>query len=314
MANAREALEEHSVTPLAMIAGAVVGTLVSMFLAPNIVLPVFWAWPKAKALAAQGQLERPIPAIRFLAAPIFWTAILAILSVVILSLSEPFGGFFLIGLMSGSVNVFQLIRKPNQSMEDDFSATYGGFLKVAALDRQVAALLRVTMNLFEATTMKRPDHAPLALRLEAPRARVRHLSFCFTTAGYFVDLPTAEEHNVLFREAMPKLLESVMSYRGEGAVVEPGESVEVVAGEFNGVLTDTIDQWRKYMTTLQTLMASGQKRPHPDTTTIVCAMLRRAEGGHLGPSDVERLRPLAEWFERTISSVGGSFEQLTSAV
>jgi hypothetical protein len=300
-------------TPLAMIAGAIVGWLAAVFALSNILLPLFWAWPKAKMLAARGQLERPIPPIRFLAAPIIWSVALTLVTLVSVSILPPFGGGFLIGLIAGSPSIFQLIRKPNRSMEEDFTATYGGFLKTSVLDRQVAALMRMTMNLFEVTTTNRADHAPLVLRLDARRARLRYLGFCFATAGYFADVPTPEEHNILFQQAMGKLLESVMSYRGEGAIVQAGESVESVAAELNGAFGETIDQWRKYMTTLQSLVASGQKGSHPDKTTIVCSMLRHLEGGDFKQADAQRLWPLAQWIEGTIGSIGGSFNQLISA-
>ncbi len=64
--------------------GVVIGYLVAVSAASNILLPLFWAWPKARRLSREGKLVREIPAARFVTAPLIWTAILAVLGAIAL--------------------------------------------------------------------------------------------------------------------------------------------------------------------------------------------------------------------------------------
>src|SRR5437016_5632659 len=82
--------------------GAVVGYFVAVFAASNILLPLFWAWPKARRLSREGKVVRDIPAARFLAAPLIWTAIVAVLAGIALWLSSGLGSGFVVGFMAGA--------------------------------------------------------------------------------------------------------------------------------------------------------------------------------------------------------------------
>ena len=109
--------------------GVVVGYFVAVFAASNILLPLLWAWPKARRLSREGKLVRDIPAARFLTAPLIWTAIVAVLGGIALWLSFGLGSGFVVGFMAGAVQISGLLSKPNEHMEQDFTDTYGQYLK-----------------------------------------------------------------------------------------------------------------------------------------------------------------------------------------
>src|SRR2546425_1270604 len=93
--------------------GVVIGYLVAIFAASNVLLPLFWAWPKARRLSRQGKLVRDIPAARFVSAPLIWTAILAVLAGIAFWLSSGLGSGFVLGLLAGAVQIGGLVSKPN---------------------------------------------------------------------------------------------------------------------------------------------------------------------------------------------------------
>ncbi|OFV90266.1 MAG: hypothetical protein A3H95_03040 [Acidobacteria bacterium RIFCSPLOWO2_02_FULL_64_15] len=71
-----------------LLLGVVIGYLVAVTAASNILLPLFWAWPKARRLSQEGKLVREIPAARFLTAPVIWTGLLVLLTGIAFSLSK----------------------------------------------------------------------------------------------------------------------------------------------------------------------------------------------------------------------------------
>jgi len=101
-------------TPMMFFLGAVAGYFVAVFAASNILLPLFWAWPKARRLSREGKLVRDIPAARFLAAPLIWTAIVAVLAGIALWLSSGLGSGFVVGFMAGALQIGGLVSKPNE--------------------------------------------------------------------------------------------------------------------------------------------------------------------------------------------------------
>ena len=60
------------------IVGTGFGLLVGFFAFCNIILPLFFSWPLAKRLERESKLIRPIPAVTFLIAPVFWGGLLAL--------------------------------------------------------------------------------------------------------------------------------------------------------------------------------------------------------------------------------------------
>src|SRR5437870_13313325 len=129
--------------------GAVVGYFVAVFAASNILLPLFWAWPNARRLSRDGKLIRDIPAARFLAAPLIWTAIVAVLAGIALWLSSGLGSGFVVGFVAGALQVGGLVSKPNEHMEQDFADTYGEYLKEDGT-KDAKAVMRMVANLLEA--------------------------------------------------------------------------------------------------------------------------------------------------------------------
>ncbi len=93
----------------------------------NILLPVLWAWPKARRLQRQGRLVMPIPARRFLIAPLVWALLILGSLWLVSSLVDPFG--YALGLVIGFVQIVKVALKPNEYMEADFSDTFGEYLR-----------------------------------------------------------------------------------------------------------------------------------------------------------------------------------------
>ena len=53
-------------TVVAVVVAVILGYGVGVFASSNIILPLLWAWPKARRLYREGMLTRPIPTWRFL--------------------------------------------------------------------------------------------------------------------------------------------------------------------------------------------------------------------------------------------------------
>ena len=109
--------------------GFVVGRGVGVYAASNVLLPLFWAWPKAMHLHRMEKLIRRIPAHRFLIAPLTW-GLLILGSLWLITFFHLWlsGGYYL-GLAVGSSKVVKLLFRPNEDMEDDFADTFGEFLR-----------------------------------------------------------------------------------------------------------------------------------------------------------------------------------------
>jgi hypothetical protein len=110
------------------IVGAVLGYIVGVFAASNVILPLLWSWPKARRLRLNGMLLRPIPAVLFLIAPTVWS-LLVLGSAVLIGafFAAAFGGYA-IGLLAAFGQTMRLVGAPNNDMEADFAATYRDYL------------------------------------------------------------------------------------------------------------------------------------------------------------------------------------------
>ena len=112
----------------------IVGYVAGLFAASNILLPIFWAWPKARTLQRNGRLFKPIPATRFVAPATFWTALLATSAILIGGGMPPDDGTsYLFGVFIGTLQTGRLIFNPNADMEADFKKTYEAYLQVPSL-------------------------------------------------------------------------------------------------------------------------------------------------------------------------------------
>jgi hypothetical protein len=101
----------------------------------NIVLPLFWAWPKARRLGREGLLSKPIPAATFLVAPLMWTVLVSgplLLAAVVL---PSVAGAYLAGLLVSLGQTVSSLLKPNaklrQDMQADFADTWRAYLKAS---------------------------------------------------------------------------------------------------------------------------------------------------------------------------------------
>jgi hypothetical protein len=119
--------------PLLLIILVVVGYLVGSLATENVVLPLLWAWPKARRLARANQLVRPIPVSRFVVAPLFWLAVVvASVWLVDAAFSAVALAAYVGGLVAHALSVFRLVLKPNGDMEADFNDAYGSYLSTRA--------------------------------------------------------------------------------------------------------------------------------------------------------------------------------------
>jgi hypothetical protein len=108
----------------------IVGYAAGLFAASNVLLPLFWAWPKARKLERDGQLFRPIPAARFVAPAAIWSLGVAVTVLLV----DGFGGSassYLIGVFVGTIQTGKLLLDPNQDMEADFKSAYESYLKIS---------------------------------------------------------------------------------------------------------------------------------------------------------------------------------------
>lgn len=166
--------------------GVVIGYFVAVFAASNILLPLFWAWPKARRLSREGKLVRDIPAARFVTAPLIWTAILAVLAGLAFRLSSGLGSGLILGLLAGAAQIGGLVSKPNEHMEQDFADTYSEYLKEDGT-RDAKAVVRMVANLLEAGLLPGKSKAgqlgtgaPMVPAFGLADSGFRYAVFCLT--------------------------------------------------------------------------------------------------------------------------------------
>lgn len=293
--------------------GAVVGYVIAVFAASNILLPLFWAWPKARRLSREGKLVRDIPAARFLAAPLIWTAIVAVLAGIALWLSSGLGSGLLVGFMAGAAQISGLVSKPNEHMEQDFADTYGEYLKEDGT-RDAKAVLRMVANLLEAglvpaqsTAGQLGTGAPLVPAFGLVDSGFRYAVLCLTMV-HVVCGRKMRNADVTLAECLTHLAETGAQQNDAGdfrffkTPVTTGQAYKSgseVARQFLNSWSQWIDLTRR---------DSGNARAG---TPLVCAMLKRTESeSPLTEADQQRLWPLACWFEGWIPTIDSSFDQL----
>ncbi len=296
--------------------GVVIGYLVAVFAASNIVLPLFWAWPKARRLGREGKLAREIPAARFLTAPVIWTAILAVLAGIAFSLSSGLGSGFLVGFMAGAAQIGGLVSKPNEHMEQDFADTYGQYLKDDGT-RDAKAVLRMVANLLEAGLVPAQSKAgrlgtgaPVVPAFGLADSGFRYAVLCLTMV-HVVCGRKMRNADVTLAECLKHLAETGAQQNDAGGLrffkspVTTGQAYKSGSDHARQFLNG----WSQWIDL--TRRDSGNARVG---TPVVCAMLKRTESeSPLTEADQQRLWPLACWFEGWIPTIDSSFDQLTGS-
>ena len=107
----------------------VIGYAFGLFAFSNIVLPLLWAWPKARRLDRERRLTRPIPGALFLVAPLVWS-LLVLGSLLLLSSILPAAvGGYVMGLVVSFGQIARLVFSPNADMEADFADSFRAYLE-----------------------------------------------------------------------------------------------------------------------------------------------------------------------------------------
>lgn len=296
--------------------GAVVGYFVAVFAASNILLPLFWAWPKARRLSREGKLIRDIPALRFLAAPLIWTVIVAVLAGIALWLSSGLGSGFVVGFMAGALQIGGLVSKPNEHMEQDFADTYGEYLKEDGT-KDAKAVMRMVANLLEAGLLPGKSKAgqlgtgaPMVPAFALADSGFRYAVFCLTTV-HVVCAHKMRNADTTLSECLKHLAETGAKQDASDGFSFFDSPVTVGQAYKSGseVARQFLNTWSAWIN--HTRRDSDNARAG---TPVICAMLKRTESeSPLTEADQQRLWPLACWFEGWIPTIDSSFDQLTGS-
>jgi hypothetical protein len=108
-----------------------IGYLVGLCAASNIVLPLLWAWPKARRLKREDRLRKPIPLARFVVPPGIWLLALAASYWLVYAVFAA-ANSYLFGTLIGTFQVGKLVFAPNASMSEDFESAYEPYLRKTA--------------------------------------------------------------------------------------------------------------------------------------------------------------------------------------
>lgn len=297
-----------------LLLGVVIGYFIGVTAASNILLPLFWAWPKARRLSEEGKLVREIPAARFLTAPVIWTAILILLTGIAFWLSSSLGPGFVIGLMAGAAQISALVAKPNEHMEQDFADTYGEYLKEHGTN-DAKAVMRMVANLLEAGLFpgksnagKLGTGAPMVPAFALADSGFRYAVLCLTMV-HVVSARKMRNPNDTLTQCLKQLAETSAKQNGmDGfAFFNPPVTIGQAYKTGNDIARQFMEGWSEWIDA--TRRDSGNARAG---TSMVCAMLKKTESeSPLTESDQRRLWPLACWFEGWIPTIDSSFDQLT---
>ncbi len=303
---------------MSLFVAVVVGYFVSVFASSNILLPLLWAWPKANRLRREGKLKTQIPATRFVVAPLVWT-ILIVLSLMVVAAMLPDQAYaYASGLVLGAAQIGVLVARPSQSMERDFTETYGDYISDKAT-KYANALLKVSVNLYEvatkpsATEALREDHAPLVLRFERPDSKLRYMAFCLGTIFYWsVEEGDTEAFHQALQDSWDHIGKMTMTAESSTFLVSGTIDRAQAIREAGAEVHQTIEDWKGLSNYLAALRAAGQSGVMNKTTArLICAMLRRIEStAALTDEDEQRLLPLVHWIEETTGVIGASVAKL----
>ena len=94
-------------------------------------LPLFWAWPKARRLQRERRLSRPIPVGQFVVPATIWIVIL-FASYWFVSWVFTDTNSYVLGILIGSFQTGRLIFQPNPAMDADFDSAYAPYLRETA--------------------------------------------------------------------------------------------------------------------------------------------------------------------------------------
>ena len=107
----------------------IIGLVFGLFAFSQVIYPLFSAWPRAKKLEREGKLKRPIPISTFLIAPVIWTILLWISTLVVGKFSPDNLNIYYISLAIILFVVIVQIPKQNRDLEADFKDSWKKYLK-----------------------------------------------------------------------------------------------------------------------------------------------------------------------------------------
>jgi hypothetical protein len=297
-----------------LVVGILVGYFAGMTAASNIVLPLFWAWPKAHRLSQEGRLVQNIPVARFLTAPFIWTVILILFIGIAFWFSSSLGSGLAVGLMVGAAQVGTLVAKPNEHMEQDFRDAYGEYLKDDGTN-DARAVMRMVANLLEAGLLPGRSNAgqlargaPMAPDFGLADSGFRYAVLCLTMV-HVVCAHKMRNADDTLSQCLKHLAETGVKQNStdELAFFSSPVTIGQAYKTGNEIARQFMDAWSEWLDA--TRRDSGNARAG---TPVVCAMLKGTESkSQMTEPDRQRLWPLACWFEDWIPMIDSSFDQLT---
>jgi hypothetical protein len=281
---------------------AVAGWGLGLFASGNILLPLFWAWPKARRLSREGKLDRPIPAVRILLPPVLWSIALAVSVLLVTSMFPSLDYSFAIGLIVGFGQTARLLTSPDQHMEADFVATYGGYFKGK---KEVDAVIRIVSNLFEKALLSKGD-VPNVLRWTLPDSRFRYLMFCLSTV-HAVCAHRMNDPNSVLQQCVFNLAYNAATYKGPDPFFEARPDIQKTVDDGARLLRNFLDRWSKWIDATRADPTNARAG-----TMLVSSMLQTTESLAPMSEGDGHLTPLACWFEDYIPVIDEAFVKLSS--
>jgi hypothetical protein len=103
--------------------------ILGVFPISNIILPIFYTFPRIRAYKIAGSLEKEIPLIKIFWPPLFWSIILFFVLRFVDSYFQNYLLEIYLGLVFASIKIINSIIKKEPSQYEDFLNSYKQYLK-----------------------------------------------------------------------------------------------------------------------------------------------------------------------------------------
>jgi protein-S-isoprenylcysteine O-methyltransferase Ste14 len=107
----------------------IVGLLFGIFTFSQIILPLFYAWPRARRLESEGKLNKPIPIKTFIIPPLSNGILVAVSIWTVDNYLHDHTKLYYIVLGFAFILIFAQILKHNPDLEADFNDTWKDYLR-----------------------------------------------------------------------------------------------------------------------------------------------------------------------------------------